>query len=46
MSRFVNAYWRGNSIIAFEENDEGEIERRAFRAEHSFFVRTADLMTS
>jgi DNA polymerase I len=42
--RFVNAYWRGNSIIAFARNDEGEIERRAFPAEHSFFVRTKDLL--
>lgn len=42
--KYLNAYWRGNSIIAYFEGEEGEVERRAFRAEHSFFVRTRDLI--
>lgn len=41
--RFVNAYWRGSSIIAFARDEQGGVERRAYPAEHSFFVRTSDL---
>lgn len=40
--RFVNAYWRGNTLTAVQHDGDG-VSLREMRADHSFFVRAADV---
>ena len=42
----VNAFWAGDSIIAYSRNEQGHVAKRSYPAEYVSFVRLADATQS